>query len=89
MAMVRATARSTGSFRFLVQNGAQQATLYPLDDHVTAAALFAVESLDDSGMVDFLADRLFAPEALEKNRVGLHLRMRNLHMPPDGPCAGR
>ena len=67
-----------GQLSLLVQNGAQQPAVDPLDDHVTAAAIFAVEGLDDSRMIDLLADRLFAPEALEKNRIGFHLRMRNL-----------
>ena len=79
IASVSATARSTGSFRFFVQNRAQQPPVNPLDDHVTPAALFAVVGLHHAGMVELLADLLLAPEALQQNRVGLHLRMRNLH----------
>ena len=67
----------------LVQNRPQQPPLDPLDDHVEAAALFAVVGLHHAGVVQFLADLLLALEALDQDRVGLHLRQRNLdgHLP--------
>jgi hypothetical protein len=46
------TARSMGSLPLFVQNGAQQPAIHPLDDHVEAAALFAVVGLHHAGVVD-------------------------------------
>ncbi len=43
MASVSSTARSMGSLPLLVQNRAQQPALDPLDHHVAAAAVFAVD----------------------------------------------
>ena len=74
-----------GSLRLLIQNGSQQPALHPLDHHVEAAALFAVEGLHHAGVVELLANLLLAAEALHQHRVGLHLRVGNL----DGHLAAR
>ena len=73
----------SGQFFLFVQNGAQESAIDPLDDHVEAAAVFAVEGLDHAGMVELLPNLLFALEALEEHRVGFHLRKRDLdgHLP--------
>ena len=87
MAMVSATARSMGSLLLFVENVAQQAAVDPLDDHVEAAALFAVVGFHHAGVVDLLADLLLAAEALEQNRIGFHLRVR--HLDGHGPAGAQ
>ena len=67
-----------GSFFSSFRMRPQQPPVHPLDDHVDAAALFAVVGLHHAGVVQRLADLLFAIEALEQDRVGFHLRVGHL-----------
>ncbi len=67
-----------GQLLLLVQNGPQQPALSPLHDHVSAAALLVVVGPHNAGVIEKLANLLFALEALEEHRVGFHLRQRHL-----------
>ena len=42
------------------------------------AAVVVGEDLHDAGVIELLADFLFAMETVEEYRVGFHFRMRNL-----------
>ena len=61
-----------------VQQGAQQSPVHPLHNHVHPAALFAIKGLHHTGVIQQLADLLFAFETLKQHRVCFHLRVRNL-----------
>jgi len=78
MDMVKRHGSLDGQALLFVENVAQQAAVDPLDDHVAAAALFAVVGFHHAGVVDLLADLLLAAEAFKQNRIGFHLRMRHL-----------
>ena len=62
----------------LLEDCPQQTTVHPLDHHVEPAALFAVERLHDSRVIENLADLLFALETLHQNGIGFQFRMGHL-----------
>ena len=85
MPIAMRTARSGGSFPCSFRICAQQAALHPLHHHVELAAFVVAEDLHHARMIEHLADLFLAAEAVEKHRVALHFRMRNL----DGHRAAR
>src|SRR5476649_202239 len=62
-------------FALLAEDLAEQAALDPLHDHVHLAAVLIREHLHDAGVIEVLADGFLAPEPVEENRIGLHLRV--------------
>ena len=67
-----------GEFSLLVEDLTQQPAVNPLHDHVDPAAAILGHHLHNAGVIQLRADLLLPMEAVEENRVALHLRMRNL-----------
>ena len=69
-------------FSLLVQEPAKQAAFNPLHHHVVLTMMVVGENLHHARMIKLLADLLFTVESLEKDRICLHLRMRNFDRYP-------
>ena len=64
----------------LAEDVAERAALCPFHDEVDTTALVIIDELHDGGMVEFVADLLFALESLVEEGVGFDGEVGN----PDG-----
>ena len=82
-------ARSGGSFFSAFRIWRSKLAVHPLHDHVNLAAVVVREDLHHAGMVESLADFLFALKAIEEHRIAFHFRVRDFDSDGAVRSAGR